>query len=373
VNTTTALDIFVRGWHEWRSIIRLLADAPRLRCLTLNAAAVPPLTQIADVVRGALARPSLKSLVLRAVRMGLRDGFTTSICGALSTASALEHCHLDLSLNDITLRGLTVLVEGLATAPALRYLTLDLSGNWIRGVGYGEMMGRLGDIPALRHLDLRFGGWGMKKQFGLEHLGRFGRLSHLLDLSVTVRGAQITGESFKKALVGIAAAPSLRTLTFDFAMHSTMGPHCQRAIAFVRACPTLRRLTLCLGAPHPKALGSLTRFTEPLARPFTLALVFRQPSMGFTDAHASAVLDLLHVPERETPANEEEAGFDAVPLCVHLTVNAARFDDTAWIRLHEASKTLGASRLVLDLHRQVLPITPSASGSCLPHPSILRG
>jgi hypothetical protein len=101
---------------------------------------------------------------------GLGDGFASHLRGALESAPNLSRIELRLSMNSVTVRGLTALVDGLLACHNLRELELDLCGNWIRGVEYGQQIGRLGRLLRIRRLTLCLGGWGVRKQFGLQYL-----------------------------------------------------------------------------------------------------------------------------------------------------------------------------------------------------------
>lgn len=338
VGPATTLDVRIAGWHEWRSIVRLVsATQPRLRRIALRAprASSSSMSSASNGALGAttvsvLSQPGLRSFALHASNAGLRDVFANDMRRALASAMSLTECFIDLSLNDLTLRGLVELVSGLIAAPVLQDLTLDLSGNWMRGIGYGEVVARLQAAAGLQRLDLRVGGWGMRKQYGLEHLGDLGRLPALAHLAIAIRGAQVTQDSFRKAMLGIATAPRLRSLSLDFATHSTVGASCYRALVALRQCNSLQRIAIRLAAPEARFLQGL-RSIGNTGTLECLDLHLCQPRMQFTAEHADAVLGLL-------------------PLRIALTVSEARFDDTAWDRLHAAAAAPG-SRLTINLQR----------------------
>lgn len=339
VGTTTVLVITVHDWTERRTLARFLMGLPVLSSLSIRAAATPVLPgHLTDVIVGALARPEVRRITVGAARMGLRDESAAAIAHAIAVAPSLERCELDLSLNRLSARGLEALVTGLIAAPALRDVTLDLGGNWIRGAGYGAVVARLGDIPGLRSLDIRFGGWGMRKQYGMEHLARLGDARGLVSLGLTIRGAQITVDSFKRVAAGIARLPALRALMLDFTATTTVGPQCHRAFALLAGCPGLRRLSVRLYAPSAAILRGLTAMGVPDGGGgglSTLELVLEQPNMWFDTEHAAAVLALINAPR----------------IRVHLVVRSARFEPGAWDRLHTAAESPRA-RLTLDVHRR---------------------
>ena len=150
---------------------------------------------------------------------------------------ALTRLSVRVPLNRITLAGLQRFVSGLlspgvrnhprgglerlgwvaAGESGLRELDLDVCGNWIRGDPYGSVLSRVGELPQVRRLALAFGGWGVRKKFGLEALAALQVAKRLQSLSLTVVGARITCEFFRKAMGGIVLLPGLRRLSLDLA------------------------------------------------------------------------------------------------------------------------------------------------------------
>ena len=199
---------------------------------------------------------------LRVVEVGVRqgrlsDGAFVALGAVLGTRlPELAHVRVAVPMNNITLAGLRGFVNGLQGAVGLRELELDVSGNLIRGVEYGGEVARLGRLPRLTALSVTFGGWAMRKQFGLQALADLQHASGLRRLALTIVGARITCDFFKKAIAGIVLLPRLEALTLDVA-RSDVGEQCQRALGQLRGSPTLRRLTLALGAPSERLLLAL--------------------------------------------------------------------------------------------------------------------
>ena len=173
--------------------------------------------------------------------------------------AALVRARIAVPVNNVTLQGLRSFLDAVEHAPRLTDLHLDISGNLIRGVEYGCEVARLARIPRLTSLAVTFGGWAMRKQFGLQSLAALQHARGLRQLSLTIIGARITCDFFKKAVAGIALLPCLEELTLDVA-RCEVGEQCHRALSQLREAPLLRRLSLSLGAPTERlllALGAL--------------------------------------------------------------------------------------------------------------------
>jgi hypothetical protein len=97
----------------------------------------------------------LRCLEVRIPGVNAGDTVAGLLAGVMGTAPALTRVHLNLSMNALSIRGLTSVVNGLLACPDVRDLCLNVSGNWIRGVEYGRQISRLHALPSLRELAYR--------------------------------------------------------------------------------------------------------------------------------------------------------------------------------------------------------------------------
>jgi hypothetical protein len=97
----------------------------------------------------------LRSLEVRVPGINAGDGVAAALGGFLQAAPALNRLSLNLSMNALSIRGLTSVVDGVLACEEVRDLCLNVSGNWIRGVDYGRQISRLHALPCIEELTYR--------------------------------------------------------------------------------------------------------------------------------------------------------------------------------------------------------------------------
>ena len=282
--------LHITNWFERWNICKLMTwFRPHVERLVLRSAG----STAPHHLLTALCTQLKQAETLRFLEVCIRQGHVTDtlfqeLGHTFGQMKQLRSLCLSVPMNSITVAGLQRFMDGVASLTTLREVGLDISGNWIRGTQYGKQLSRLVDLHSLRRLHLTFGGWGVRKQFGLEYLMLLGSHSCLQSLSITIIGARITCESFKKAMQGIAVLPQLRELNLDL-RSCDVGDQCHRGLALLRSAKRLERVSLGLGHPSERLLSVVGAIQHtPNLKEFTVAIDQRGQVFGVVHANRLA-------------------------------------------------------------------------------------
>ena len=287
------LTLHINSWIEQGNLCKMIQWCrPFVRRLVLQSTATVHNMTLAPVCELAATADQLCSLDVRVIQGHINDMSISHIASLIGKLKVIQQLSIVVPMNSITIAGLQRLIDGLLKAPTtLRDIHLDISGNWIRGPDYGKQLARLALLPSLRSLTLVFGGWGVRKQFGLEYFILLGSNKTIQTLSLTIVGARITCEFFKKAMHGIIVLPLLRRLHIDIAT-CEVGDQCIRGLSLLRLCVAVEHLSLALGSPTERLLiimGAIRHL--PSLREFRVRLDYRGSFLTMQHAHQIAQFD----------------------------------------------------------------------------------
>lgn len=257
--------------------------------------------------------PTLRVLEVHLPDSRLGDGSLSAI-GAAAAGPCITRAVVRVPINRITIAGLRAFAAHVCGAPALHDLELDVSGNYIRGPEYGVQVARLAQPPALTDLAVTFGGWAMRKQFGLQALAGLADAVGLRRLALTLLGARVTCEAFKKAVFGIARLPRLESLELNLS-HSDVGEQCNRGLALLRFTPSLRRVSVSLDCPSPRLLSALGGWRHvPTIEHIELNV--DQALRPLQHAQLEVLERLARIPEMHVTVRRVRTGSNDTELCL---------------------------------------------------------
>ena len=336
---TVALNI--NNWYERWNICKIVSWCqPCVERLVLHSAACSvPYNTMAALCAQISQVKDLRCLEIRILHGHLNDASLKEMGHLATQLNQLHRLSLVIPMNSITICGLQRFMDAITTLKSIQEVFIDVSGNWIRGPEYGKQLARFAAVQSLRSLHLTFGGWGVRKQFGLEYLMFLGSHTNLQSVSITIVGARITCEFFKKAMQGISVLPHLRDLKLDF-RSSDVGDQCHRGLSLLRSAKRLERLQICLGHPSERLLSAIGAIQHsPSLTDFALIIDQRAQMFNlqharhlaaFTNTHCKVQISIQNtkLPHVASLVHILTSGFLGVPaVCVRLTDHATEEND----------------------------------------------